>query len=91
MSDTLYAATRKGLFTLEPANGSWRSRGLAFTGEPVTALLPDGRDGTLYAALNLGHFGIKLHRSDDDGRAGRSCPRRPSRRWRARKTGRASP
>ncbi len=26
-----------------------------------------GGAGTLYAALNLGHFGRKLHRSDDGG------------------------
>jgi photosystem II stability/assembly factor-like uncharacterized protein len=26
--------------------------------------LPDARDGSLYAALNLGHFGVKLHRRD---------------------------
>jgi hypothetical protein len=29
-------------------------------------VLPD-RDGTLYAALNLGHFGVKLRRSADGG------------------------
>jgi hypothetical protein len=29
--------------------------------------LRDPRDGRLYAALALGHFGVKLHRSDDDG------------------------
>lgn len=27
-------------------------------------LLHDSRDGTLYAALNLGHLGAKLHRLD---------------------------
>ncbi|MCW5626824.1 MAG: exo-alpha-sialidase [Burkholderiales bacterium] len=37
-------------------------------GDPVTAVLDDPRDGTLYAALNLGHFGVKLRRSDDDGK-----------------------
>src|SRR3546814_2037473 len=30
-------------------------------------MLDDSRDGTLYAALDLGHFGVKLHRSDDGG------------------------
>ena len=30
-------------------------------------LLPDTRDGSLYAALNHGHFGNKFHRSDDGG------------------------
>jgi hypothetical protein len=35
-----------------------------FLGDPVSMVLPDRRDGTLYAALNLGHFGAKLHRRD---------------------------
>ena len=30
----------------------------------VTLALHDPRDGTDYAALNHGHFGIKLHRRD---------------------------
>ena len=35
-----------------------------FLGEPVSVALHDRRDGALYAALNLGHFGVKLHRKD---------------------------
>ena len=34
----------------------------------MTATLHDARDNTLYAVLKHGHFGCKLHRSDDDGR-----------------------
>jgi len=69
MSDKIYVATRKGLFTLERARpGEWTVSGTAFLGDPVTMLLDDARDGTLYAALNLGHFGVKLHRSTDKGR-----------------------
>ncbi|HEX3999995.1 MAG TPA: hypothetical protein VHX65_15695 [Pirellulales bacterium] len=66
----LWAATRKGLFRLEPegSNGQpWRIVRVSFVGQPVTMLLSDRRDGAIYAALNLGHFGVKLHRSDDDG------------------------
>ena len=74
MSETLYAATRKGLFTLVPQGDGWRSTGLAFAAEPVTAFLPDPRDGALYAALNLGHFGRKLHRSDDGGESWTELP-----------------
>ena len=33
----------------------------------VTSALRDPRDGALYAALKHGHFGAKLHRSDDGG------------------------
>ena len=63
MGDRLLVATRKGLFTLQ-ANGAggWTLGAPHFIGEPVSMVLPDARDGTLYAALNLGHFGVKLHR-----------------------------
>lgn len=67
--DTLHVATRKGLFVLERGAGGWDVAHVAFLGEPVTMVLDDPRDGTLYAALNLGHFGVKLHRSDDRGRS----------------------
>ncbi|MEL7027828.1 MAG: exo-alpha-sialidase [Pseudomonadota bacterium] len=67
MSDLLYVATRKGLFEFKKNGEAWRAREPWFLGEPVSAVLKDPRDGTLYAALNLGHFGPKLHRSDDDG------------------------
>ena len=61
----LYVATRKGLFTLSKRNRSWEIIDHVFQGEPVSMLLPDKRDNTLYAALNLGHFGVKLHRRND--------------------------
>ncbi len=68
MSDRLLAATRKGLFQMvRRAGSSWRVDRTSFIGDPVTMVLSDPRDGTLYAALNLGHFGVKLHRSEDDG------------------------
>jgi len=45
--------------------GSWRVERESFVGDPVTTVLSDGRDDTIYAALDLGHFGPKLHRSED--------------------------
>ena len=45
----------------------WVADAPAFLGEPVSAVLPDARTGRVYAALRLGHFGVKLHRSDDSG------------------------
>jgi hypothetical protein len=68
MSDRLLIASRKGLFQYG-RNGAdpWQVMRTSFVGDPVTMVLPDPRDGTLYAALNLGHFGVKLHRSDDEG------------------------
>jgi hypothetical protein len=69
MSDRFYVATRKGLFTLERSGPRvWAVSATAFVGDPVTMLLDDERDGTLYAALNLGHFGVKLHRSTNRGK-----------------------
>lgn len=57
-------ATRKGLFELVRADGGWAIDRSHFLGDPVTMMLSDRRDGTVYAALNLGHFGVKLHRRD---------------------------
>jgi photosystem II stability/assembly factor-like uncharacterized protein len=65
--DALFAGTRKGLFKLRQTNGSWQVDSVSFLGVPVTAVLPDGRDGSVYAAVGHGHFGAKLHRSGDGG------------------------
>jgi hypothetical protein len=67
MSDRILAATRKGLFFFERAKAGWKLAGDAFLGSPMTYVFADPRDGALYAAANLGHFGPKLHRSDDSG------------------------
>ena len=69
MSDRLFVATRKGLFTLTRTGTQphWRIGAPQFLGDPVTGVLPDTRDGTLYAALNLGHFGVKMRRSMNNG------------------------
>ena len=67
MTDRLLVGTRKGLFTVTRRNGRWTLGEPAFLGDPVTAVLHDARDGTLYAALNLGHFGVKMRRSTDGG------------------------
>jgi len=64
MSDRAYIATRKGLFEVYRTHEAWLLDQQHFLGDPVSMVLPDRRDGTLYAALNLGHFGSKLHRRD---------------------------
>jgi hypothetical protein len=66
--ERLFVATRKGLFTVERAPSRWEVTRVAFEGDNVPMLLPDVRDGTLYAAIGHGHFGSKLHRSEDGGR-----------------------
>lgn len=67
MSNLLYVATRKGLLTFERRDGRWQLVNTAFVAEPVTMVLVDNRDRSVYAALRLGHFGPKLHRSRDGG------------------------
>jgi hypothetical protein len=69
MSHRLFVATRKGLFTLTrtTARPHWHIGVPQFLGDPVTVVLPDARDGALYAALNLGHFGVKMRRSANQG------------------------
>ena len=65
---TLWVASRKGLFRFDEGAAGWTSAGApAFLAAPVTAVLDDARDGAVYAALSHGHFGCKLHRSDDRG------------------------
>ena len=68
-NDKLLVATRKGLLTLARKPDGWAIADTAFAGVPVTAALLDARDGAIFAALKHGHFGAKLHRSDDGGRS----------------------
>jgi hypothetical protein len=67
MSDRFLLATRKGLLDFELNGGQWQIARCSFLGQPVSAVLRDADKGWLYAALNLGHFGVKLHRSKDEG------------------------
>jgi photosystem II stability/assembly factor-like uncharacterized protein len=67
MSDRLLVSTRKGLFTVSRDDGRWTIDCVDFLGDNVTLTLSDARDGTRYAALDHGHFGVKLHRSSGDG------------------------
>lgn len=70
MSDRFLVATRKGLFTIQrgPSRLSpWSIAATAFLGDNVSMMLADPRDGTMWAALDHGHFGAKLHLSRDEG------------------------
>ena len=63
-----WVATRKGLFELQRSAGAWAIERVSFLGEPVSMVLPPrATPGRLLAALNLGHFGVKVHASDDGG------------------------
>jgi hypothetical protein len=66
MASELWVATRKGLFGLSRKHGGWTIDRSALLGDPVTMVLVD-REGAIHAAQNLGHFGVKIKRSIDDG------------------------
>lgn len=71
MSRCILVGTRKGLFFIEKSasksNDPWRIAKTQFLGDPVSQVLFDQRSGAIYAALELGHFGVKLHVSRDGG------------------------
>lgn len=64
---TLLVASRKGLFVVRAEAGQWHISPPHFAGDPVTQVLADPRNGDWYAALRLGHFGVKLRKSSDRG------------------------
>ena len=68
MSDMLLVSSRKGLFWIkrnvgEHDAGSWDIDRVDFLGDNVSLTLSDPRSGCHFAALDHGHFGVKLHRS----------------------------
>lgn len=67
-------ATRKGLFAVDKQRGAWSLHALGFVADPVSMVLADPRDGAIHAALALGHFGVKMHRSTDAGATWEEMP-----------------
>ena len=79
---TAQVATRKGLFEFTRDAAGWAITNVAFVGDPVNLTLTDPRDGALYAALDLGHFGVKLHRRErGNGAAGAAPAAADSNAW----------
>jgi len=74
MSARILAATRKGLFDLRRGSKGWSIARASFLGDPISMVLRDPLDGTLFAAQALGHFGVKLQRSRDDGQGWSEIP-----------------
>src|SRR5260370_37443533 len=67
MNDTILVSTRKGLFWVVRRNGSWKIDRADFLGDNVTLTMTDPRSGHHFAALDHGHFGVKMHRSTPKG------------------------
>jgi hypothetical protein len=76
MPSRILVATRKGLFTIA-RNGAvtapWTIERADFLADNVSVALVDPRDGRLYAALDHGHFGVKMHRSAGFGEPWEEC------------------
>jgi photosystem II stability/assembly factor-like uncharacterized protein len=67
MAERLYISSRKGLLIYQRGPSGWTHASTAFLGSPVSMSLASADNKTVFAALNLGHFGTKLHRSTDGG------------------------
>src|SRR4051812_19581557 len=67
MKPTLLLGTRKGFIAYHFNNGKWRMANLSFEGVPVSIAYADPRINTWWACLDHGHWGVKLHRSNDRG------------------------
>lgn len=72
MSQDLLISTRKGLLHFAREETGYKLRRVSFLGENVTNSQV-GSDGSWYASLNLGHFGVKLRRSTDEGATWTEC------------------
>ena len=69
MKTTLLLGTRKGFIAYRFSNNRWQAENLSFEGFPVSIAYADPRNGTWWACLDHGHWGVKLHRSNDRGRS----------------------
>jgi len=74
MSERCFIATRKGLFTVDRHKSKWSVSRAAFVGDNVTLVMHDPRNGDLFAALNHGHFGVKVQRSRDNAETWSETP-----------------
>src|SRR4051812_39752597 len=70
MSDRAIVASRKGLFMIRRTKANtWAVEKTDFLGDNVVMALVDSRDRNWYAVLKHGHFGAKIHRSNDAGKS----------------------
>ncbi len=67
-NDRLLIGTRKGLIEAHRSNGSWTLKDPALPGQPIPYAMRDARNGSIWASIDHGHWGVKLSRSKgDDG------------------------
>jgi len=63
----LFLSTRKGLIIYKKSATTWTYQSTHFLGIPVTLTYVDEQTKTWWACLDHGHWGIKLHKSIDQG------------------------
>jgi len=68
MSDRIILGTRKGTIFVDKVGGRWKITHVGQPGNAISYAARDPRTGTLWAALDHGHWGCKLGRSDDGGK-----------------------
>ena len=68
MKNKLLVATRKGLVVFERSK-NWQVTGEYFNGIPVSMVYQDPVNKNWWVSLDHGHWGIKLHRSEDEGQS----------------------
>lgn len=75
MSNRLLVGSRKGLFRVErDVDGCWSIARTWFLGDAVSMLVCEPGGQRLHAALDLGHFGVKMQRSEDGGETWTEAP-----------------
>lgn len=68
MNNRILVGTHKGLFRIERSDaGKWSISDQWFLGDPVSMVLSEPGQNRIHVALDLGHFGVKMKRSTDDG------------------------
>ena len=79
MKNRLFLGTRKGLIEIQHVDGPWKIVRTSFLGVSVPMLLVDDRTGTVIVAVEHGHFGTKMHHSNDGGATWeeKACPTFP--------------
>ena len=74
MKSTLLIGTRKGLVVCKKKPSGWKTDSIHFDAIPVSIAYADERNGSWWACLDHGHWGVKLHRSKDEGATWEELP-----------------
>ena len=66
-SNRILIGTRKGLVEARKANGAWTLDEPLLPGQPIAYAMHDVRDGSDWASIDHGHWGVKLSRRKSGG------------------------